>query len=303
MGNGYLKGYKFLLQNGNDTLGIKWNAIDANKFERLVIGLKGFNNNLYSQVNSTHRMLVLKTETFKDKQLCIDSYYRDYVPFAKQVESKVKELGSDILISINASPYASWGYYYCIVTVSFLACPESKLNALFEAFISPYKPLNTSLDHYVSEHEKVVLAAKEKREKEYKDLQDKWEKEKLEAKEKSLTFKPLGIEVLNYLKTKFNKINVSNLGIGTFYILSPLTPEGLHLFQYTFEKGSFGKLKYQYSIIHIDNINTPLSEIISQIDNFDSIRKHDCTKQKAIKDFLKTDLHTYQIAKCCIFGK
>jgi hypothetical protein len=295
-GSGRTGGYKNLIRNDNGSLGIKYSAIDYPKFERLAIGLKAIDKKIGVSVNSTNRMFILKTERFKDKLECIEKYKNDFTPYYNSVKSEIEKLGVDVLISVKVGAYVDWFGFFAAISVTFMACPESKMNAVFEALAMHYKPLNASLEHYVSEYEKEALIEKERRKLEA----DNREAERLRVQkanmEIALTFKPLAKEITEYILTKGKR--VSQMNIGKFWVITPLTSKGLYLLKYEITKGSFGKLKFTFGVIHINNIELSLADVKDLMAK--PLNMTEGQKQKAAIDFTWTDAVNFELSKCII---
>ena len=203
-------GYKSLVENGNGTIGVRYNAIDAQKKDILTRCYSNTTNTPYVNTNSTGTTL---QKVYEDRKSCLEGLAKIPNVFIGQ-----KYAGQDI--------YGRW-----FMIVEFLAIPEDNL----WFFIEKVYGLKS-----IDELEKLELARHQKREAE------KLERIAYQAEQRMIAESKLGDFIQDVKEGGYNTANIDWKGSGTYYVVRMDYVGVIRPMTFTLGKvGGKGQTKYQ----------------------------------------------------------
>lgn len=124
--NNYLGGYKNLFQNKNLSIGVKWQAVDYLKKDRIYKAITGYLSGWRTQHNSTDYFIYKTSETFRDKET-----HRTLLDAAKL---ELEHINKTLFFG-NSGVYLSqtlYGSYYLVTYINIGGILESNVNACIE---------------------------------------------------------------------------------------------------------------------------------------------------------------------------
>lgn len=183
LGNNYIGGYKNLFQNQNLSIGVKFNAVDyikKNKIYSYACSIKNFSIKL----NSTD-FYIYKTVWIYDKNEIAEA--------GKKMKEEFSLINKDLFFgNISVTVYSIWGAYIIEGIISISAIYEKNVNACIENLCGMSI---SECDRIISEQEQERQLKREKAEQEFQERQrEKAEQEKPLREEADKFLRSLGAE-------------------------------------------------------------------------------------------------------------
>ena len=126
LNNHYLGGYKNLFQNKNDTIGIKWQAVDFSKKNEIYTKVSKFNNDFWINKNSTAFELCKTSKRFRTKD--------EYLELLKPLQTEIENIDKSLYHG-TAGVYLMQSYtdYYLLTCINIGTVRQTNVNKLIES--------------------------------------------------------------------------------------------------------------------------------------------------------------------------
>lgn len=285
-GSAYIGGYKSLVRNGNGSLGVRYNAIDDEKVDRLLLAFEHLNH-IVKQSNPDQKIDVFKYysnskgRTFAIGEGFYDTEEQFYAlldklrPIYEVVATKIGKLkATNVTFGINHIK-GLWGGGYMAMGYTFHCCPTEELPLLFDLMTYGFCPNVQSLEY----HEKEAIALREEKRLAYeaKCLQEKLDREAEQARKTAELTEigkvkgPIFDALLAQVRSKYEEVNSTDIEADKSYIVLAISPLRS---KYTLRKLSVRKAGMWYKLDFSNLVDFPTLEEVATCNSLITYEQH-----------------------------
>lgn len=234
LNNHYLGGYKNLFQNKNESIGIKWQAIDYLKKNEIYTKVSKFNSDFWISKNSTAFELCKTSKRFTTKD--------EYLELLKPLQTEIENIDKSLYFG-TAGVYLMQSYtqYYLLTCINIGTVRQTNVNKLIESICNDKIE---NIDKIISEKE----ALKSQELNEYRRLQA------IKYSEEATILKAMQEKALsNYTNLKIEKVAITE-GLVTVNLYKYADSED-EIFEKRVYSKPKGKREFRVIETKIDNID------------------------------------------------